>query len=216
MSMRNTLAGAVMALAAVAGVNGTAKAAVAFDNYGAGFSVNQNVGWTISTSSTPPGHFDQAMGFQSATTGSLTQIDIALSHVTGAGTAVISLWTSSGGTLGVELGHWNVTATTQLGDSPVDLSLSGLSGVNLTAGSNYFLEASATGDTWDAWNLNKTGSSGPHWVNGGADTDTLGAFDVLTTATVPEPAAWAMMLTGFAGLGAMLRRSRRRSLSAAA
>jgi len=33
-------------------------------------------------------------------------------------------------------------------------------------------------------------------------------------AAVPEPAAWALMLTGFAGLGAMLRRARRQTLAA--
>ncbi len=31
---------------------------------------------------------------------------------------------------------------------------------------------------------------------------------------VPEPAAWALMLTGFAGMGAMLRRSRRQAVAA--
>jgi opacity protein-like surface antigen len=33
---------------------------------------------------------------------------------------------------------------------------------------------------------------------------------------VPEPAAWALMLTGFAGMGAMLRRSRRPTTAATA
>jgi hypothetical protein len=36
---------------------------------------------------------------------------------------------------------------------------------------------------------------------------------MLTAGAVPEPASWAMMLVGFAGVGAALRRSRRRPLA---
>jgi hypothetical protein len=38
--------------------------------------------------------------------------------------------------------------------------------------------------------------------------------DIEGRASVPEPAAWALMLTGFAGLGAMLRMRRRKALAA--
>ncbi len=49
----------------------------------------------------------------------------------------------------------------------------------------------------------------------GADIDAVGAISTRRlTAAVPEPATWAMMLLGFGGLGAMLRR--RRSLAPAA
>lgn len=37
----------------------------------------------------------------------------------------------------------------------------------------------------------------------------------LTTAVVPEPAAWAMMLVGFGGLGGMLRNRRSKAALAA-
>lgn len=36
-----------------------------------------------------------------------------------------------------------------------------------------------------------------------------GTFNISATAAVPEPASWAMMLTGFGLLGTMLRRGRR-------
>jgi hypothetical protein len=41
-------------------------------------------------------------------------------------------------------------------------------------------------------------------------------LDNISVSAVPEPAAWALMLSGFFGLGAMVRASRRTPLSIAA
>lgn len=46
--------------------------------------------------------------------------------------------------------------------------------------------------------------------------DNLDNFSVVATPGVPEPASWALMLTGFFGLGATLRSARRRTAIAAA
>jgi hypothetical protein len=44
-----------------------------------------------------------------------------------------------------------------------------------------------------------------------------GATDIqLGTAAIPEPAAWALMLTGFLGAGTALRSARRRQAALAA
>jgi len=48
----------------------------------------------------------------------------------------------------------------------------------------------------------------------GTGYDTI-SFTPSVTNSVPEPATWAMMLTGFGGLGAMLRSRRRLALTAA-
>jgi hypothetical protein len=48
---------------------------------------------------------------------------------------------------------------------------------------------------------------------GGAAAIELGAVDSLSGT--PEPATWAMMLVGFGGLGAMLRRARRQTAAIA-
>jgi len=59
------------------------------------------------------------------------------------------------------------------------------------------------------------------WTGGGIASFTLSsstdfaAGDVFSVAGVPEPAAWAMMLVGFGGLGAALRGSRRKLAVAA-
>ena len=55
------------------------------------------------------------------------------------------------------------------------------------------------------------GSSSFNWddiANGHDRAALLPEFLSVTAASVPEPATWAMMLTGFLGLGAVLRRRR--------
>jgi hypothetical protein len=49
-------------------------------------------------------------------------------------------------------------------------------------------------------------------------SDSLGGYidDVKLTTAVPEPASWAMMIVGFFGLGATLRRARRTPMAATA
>ena len=57
------------------------------------------------------------------------------------------------------------------------------------------------------------------FIGGLEGPNSLSAIDDLTISTasaVPEPATWAMMLVGFGGLGAAMRRSRRRAASALA
>ena len=81
--------------------------------------------------------------------------------------------------------------------------------------------ATNIGDTYQiSFNLNGGGCSGPCFYSdlstNGNITDTGGnGIDVLAYAQaglpapgVPEPAAWALMLIGFAGLGVALRRAR--------
>ena len=55
-------------------------------------------------------------------------------------------------------------------------------------------------------------------AGGNGRSDFIGVDDVrfqLAAAVVPEPAAWAMMLVGFGGLGGMLRRRRSKAALAA-
>jgi hypothetical protein len=43
----------------------------------------------------------------------------------------------------------------------------------------------------------------------------MAALDGVSLTAVPEPATWAMMLIGFGGLGAMIRRRNRAAMAAA-
>ena len=84
----------------------------------------------------------------------------------------------------------------------------GFSAFNSDTGQNIFqsraLDISALGPSVY---LGFTGGTGLAY----ADQD-ISNFE-LNVAGVPEPATWAMMLTGFGGLGAMLRRRRRSALA---
>lgn len=50
---------------------------------------------------------------------------------------------------------------------------------------------------------------------GASVTTASGVFDNFTSAPIPEPSTWAMLLIGFAGLGFAGRRSSRRTAAAA-
>jgi hypothetical protein len=72
----------------------------------------------------------------------------------------------------------------------------------------------AAGQTYDfdlIYDSRIVGSDGNVGTEVFFDSHTGGAFS--TAAAVPEPAAWALMLLGFGGLGAALRRSRRRAVA---
>jgi hypothetical protein len=114
---------------------------------------------------------------------------------------------------------------TALGGSPnnygKDLNSNSITftGVDLTAGGTYWIELSGGNDGggnvfWDendgpsqAWQSgtgNLFGQSDP----GLSGSETFTLFDSVGT---PEPATWALMLAGFAGLGATLRSRRKRA-----
>jgi hypothetical protein len=71
----------------------------------------------------------------------------------------------------------------------------------------------ATGRRYNLTNVDLTALDVLGWTGSNAgDTKAgspAGTAFALATASVPEPATWAMLVTGFAGLGAVLRRRRR-------
>ena len=72
------------------------------------------------------------------------------------------------------------------------------------------MKAATRGSLW-ALGLGGMGSNGdPNtlYFTDGIDGETHGLFGAISA--VPEPATWAMMLIGFAGLGFALRQSRRK------
>jgi hypothetical protein len=195
---------------------------VLFNNFSHGFGSNSNIGWTVSTASSNTGiDMVPAMQFVSSADGDVSQIDLALSHfpvANGGGVdadADVSLWTDAGNVLGANLGTWHVTATTDLNTAGPPITISGITGVHLTGGGVYWLQATASGAAWDAWNWNTKGGVGNVLSNGSnlLAGQTQGAFDVLSTA-VPEPATWTVMLLGFGSLGLSLRARRRQDLAA--
>lgn len=110
----------------------------------------------------------------------------------------------------------------------------------VVAGSTFFGTNSTTeGEAWAVYGTNTAGTTvGGTLVSSGStegnhllpflgtyryydfvETSQLGGQNFLitsiTTTPIPEPAAWALMLLGFGGLGALLRRRRVMALAAA-
>ena len=119
-----------------------------------------------------------------------------------------------GGTAGVTPGFGYVDPVT----SGAELALLGIFdngtsdyGTPFVVGSSYTIKVPADATflylgVADAYGFDDP----PGWYN-----DNTGSFDV-TISAAPEPATWAMMLIGFAGLGGALRMQRRRAVAATA
>jgi hypothetical protein len=82
-------------------------------------------------------------------------------------------------------------------------------GYTLPSGSSTSLDFSVTNttDAWDSW----TPSFKIDWVGSQNNYD-LVSLPIPVNTGVPEPATWAMMLVGFAGIGLMIRRRRQPAL----
>ena len=203
--------------AATLAIGASAQANTIFSDFGPGGAFDTITSEVVSG---PTGFFagtqTPAWAFTSGGDYAVGQIDLALSNFAGTNSAVVSLWTDVGGALGTELGSWAVSG--QPSDSTPLTSINGITGVNLTSGDSYFVQVEAgASDTFDGWSLNTQGYVSDFANNGfsGAQ-NTAGAFDVLSpSAAAPEPNAWALMIVGTFGTGALLR-TRRRKLAPAA
>lgn len=151
--------------------------------------------------------------FTVAGTGSLpvTQIDLAVSNDNSSlNTFYASSWTDDGGVPGAEVAgaHWSLS-TTNTGTCCSLVSVTDISGVDVTGGSQYFmvlgplslgdasintLHYAFSGVTGFADGSTNGGSS---WIPGFEVP--LGAFDVLNT---PEPNTMVLLCLGLAGLAA--------------
>lgn len=193
-------------LTCVVGPQAIAGTITVYDNFAPGHIYDANnayvvagvgaVGQTILTANefTSPGNY------------SVSQIDVALTWVSGTNGAVVSLWTDGGSVPGTALGSWVVSNLPPFGSTSNQVAtISGIGGIALSAGANYFLVvAPADSTTWDAWNLNATGATGlvDQQIDGTWTLfpgSTLSAFDVLS-GTTPEPSTFVLLGTALLGL----------------
>jgi hypothetical protein len=159
---------------------------------------------------------------------SVTQIDLAVGNLTTPDMFYASIFTDSGGVPGEQVAgaDWSLFTSTIYGTEPPTLglvSVTGISGVDLTGGQQYFMvlgPLSLTDTSSNGWFLNNQGANGlvvashdggATWA--GPSESTLGAFDVLSgtsSAPAPEPGSQVLLWTGLiAMLGACRHRSNR-------
>jgi len=157
------------------------------------------------------GTVTDADAFTPSSTYLLSSVEIALSYFAGTNSATVTLRSDSADTPGTVLETWNVTG---LPNEPTNGSqlqtLSATSSITLTAGTQYWIEVAAGGNsTYVAWNLNNTGtggnssSTGTTWTSyqGTGTTPSggvQGAFAVFGTGvtTAPEPSTWLLLGAG--------------------
>jgi hypothetical protein len=181
-------------------------------------------GWTVSGSENIVGtSYTSANLFTVAGSGSLavSQIDLAVGNAGGVNTFYATIWTDNAGAPGSQVAgaYWNpLSTTTSFGSCCGLVSVTGITGVDLTGGQQYFMilgPLSTSDNSWNAWNENNQGINGDvqNSTNGGATwneegSNTTGAFDILSAT--PESGSLLLLGTGLIGmLGAFRRRARR-------
>src|SRR5262249_6543715 len=205
----------------VFGVMPSTHAVTIFSDFGPGNTFNVGVGWTVQGFAGFP-QFTPVMGFSSPVEADVTQIDIALSRISGTtNAATINLFTNVGGALGTLLGSWSVGNFPQFGSAGPVTTISAISGVHLNAGGLYFLEATdenLADSPHGAWNFKSVGVTGEVLLAAGIpellENQTLGAFDVIgdvtAAPTTPMPPALPLFATGLGMMGLLAWRRKRK------
>ena len=143
---------------------------------------------------------------------SVGQIDLGVWYFSGVGTFTASIWTDVSGKPGSQVAGalWSLSTSNTYPACCNLVTVSGISGVTLTGGQQYFMilqPVSYSDNSTNGWNYNSQGVSGDiqstpdgsTWTDTGSSAN-YAAFDVLGATAVPEPGSFLLLGAGIAAL----------------
>jgi len=127
---------------------------------------------TSAGSASPVGEaVEVANAFTPATDATISQVQMALAYALGTNAITVSLRSDDNGLPGTAIAQWAPTDLPSL-DTCCDLMTQDFpDGIPVIGGTQYWLvvrQTSASGDAWNAWNLNTTNASGPFAIKVGS------------------------------------------------